>query len=136
VVHCQILSVIARRLKSMTRCIGMLMKFLRYILLSASLLVANIGCANLNKSEGRWFSEDKFAHFVGSALLAGAAAKEAQQQGHSDCSAAVIGVSVSLSIGAAKESYDKRIKQTRYSSKDMVWNTGGSLLGSLIGSDC
>lgn len=112
------------------------MKFPGYILLSTSLLATSFGCANLNKSGDGWFSEDKFAHFVGSALLAGAAAKEAQQRDHSDCSAAIIGVSVSLSIGAAKESYDKRIKQTRYSSKDMVWNTGGSLLGAIIGSDC
>ena len=97
---------------------------------------ANFGCATLERSEDGWFTEDKFAHFVGSALLAGAAAKRAQQLGNSDCSAAMIGMSVSLSIGAAKESYDKRIKHTRYSSKDMVWNAGGGLIGGLVGSDC
>ncbi|MGD8568750.1 MAG: hypothetical protein PVJ39_11715 [Gammaproteobacteria bacterium] len=71
-----------------------------------------------------------------STALAGALAKNAKNNGHDDCNAALIGFSITISIGAAKESFDKRYRNTFYSSRDMVWDTAGSLVGSLAGSGC
>jgi uncharacterized protein YfiM (DUF2279 family) len=48
----------------------------------------------------------------------------------------MIGVGVTLAIGAAKESYDKHIKRTYYSPRDMVWNIIGSSVGAMIATGC
>jgi putative lipoprotein len=97
------------------------------------------GCASAptaDTKEDPWFAKDKYTHFLVSTALAGALAKNAKNNGHDDCNAALIGFSVTISIGAAKESFDKRYRNTFYSSRDMVWDTAGSLVGSLAGSGC
>lgn len=86
--------------------------------------------------EDPWFGQDKFAHFTLSTLTSAVIAKAAKEDGKDNCDAALIGFTVTLSFGAAKESYDKRSKQTLYSYKDMSWNLLGSTLGSLAGSNC
>lgn len=98
----------------------------------------NAACATApaNHQEDSWFSQDKYAHFVLSGLTSGVIAKAAREDGQSKCDAALIGFSVTLSLGAAKESYDKRRKKTLYSFQDMTWNLMGSTLGSLAGSNC
>lgn len=96
------------------------------------------GCATppVNHQEDNWFSRDKYAHFLISTAASAALAKNAKNNGHEDCDAALIGFSITLSIGAAKESYDKRIKKTLYSTHDIVWDAAGSLLGSMAASGC
>lgn len=103
------------------------------------LLCGLVGCASApsaDRKEDPWFSKDKYAHFLVSTALAGALANNAKNNGHDDCNAALIGFSISISIGAAKESFDKRYRKTFYSSHDMVWDAAGSLVGSLAGSGC
>ena len=101
-------------------------------------VVLNASCATApaNHQEDSWFSQDKYAHFVLSGLTSGVIAKAAREDGQSKCDSAFIGFSVTLSLGAAKESYDKRRKKTLYSYQDMTWNLMGSALGSLAGSNC
>ncbi|MGD8886487.1 MAG: hypothetical protein PVF34_12760 [Gammaproteobacteria bacterium] len=108
-------------------------------LLGSLLLVIFLsGCAIQpgRDREDHWFARDKYAHFAVSTVASAALAKNAKNNGHDDCDAALIGFSITLSIGAAKETYDKRIKKTLYSARDMVWDTAGSLLGSLAASGC
>jgi len=102
------------------------------------LLCALSACATQNKNHLKddWDSPDKYAHFLLSTALSAAIANAAKNNGHDNCDAALIGFSVTLSLGAAKESYDKRKKKTLYSERDMVWNAAGSVVGSLLGSNC
>jgi len=101
-----------------------------------SLFLAGCATAPNNQQEDNWFGEDKVAHFVLSGLAGAAIAKAAKEEGEDNCDAALIGIGITMSLGAAKESYDKRHKKTFYSSHDMFWNLAGSTLGSLAGSNC
>ena len=70
-----------------------------------------------------WFGEDKKLHFVGSGILA-AAIKETTGNDN-------LGFAVSLSIGMMKEYYDyKHPTKHTASYKDLLWDIGGSTLGS------
>lgn len=102
------------------------------------LFVALVGCATQNENHRKddWFSDDKYKHFLLSTAISAAVANAAKSDDRENCEAALIGFSVTLTLGAAKESYDKRKKKTLYSDRDMVWNAAGSLAGSLLGSNC
>ena len=102
------------------------------------LLILLTGCAaqQQNQLKDDWFSKDKYAHFLISTAVSAAIANAAKNENRDNCDAALIGFSITLSLGAAKESYDKRRKKTLYSEKDMVWNAAGSTIGGLLGSNC
>lgn len=108
------------------------------IILLLLLLYTLSGCATQNKNHLKddWTSSDKYKHFLISTALSAAIANAAKSDSRDNCEAALIGFSVTLTLGAAKESYDKRKKKTLYSGKDMVWNAAGSAVGSLLGSNC
>lgn len=101
-----------------------------------SVLLTACATAPASHREDAWFSQDKYAHFVLSGITSAVVAKAAKEDGKDNCDAALIGFTVTLSLGAAKESYDKRRKKTLYSYHDMSWNLLGSTLGSLAGSNC
>lgn len=107
-------------------------------LLLASILLLQTGCAiaPAGHQEDAWFSKDKYAHFLVSGVTSAIIAKSAKDDGKDNCDAAFIGFAITLSLGAAKESYDKHYKKTLYSAHDMTWNLAGSALGSLAGSNC
>ena len=110
-------------------------RILNVLLLLSTLYLA--GCAaNPVKQHSAWFAKDKAFHFATSTALSAGLAATAKQQNQSDCDAALIGFSISLAIGAGKESYDKRVKKTLYSYRDMVWNMAGAAVGSLLASGC
>ena len=107
--------------------------------LSVILIVITLSAcavAPTNHKEDVWFSQDKYAHFVLSGITSAVIAKAAKDDGQDNCEAAFIGFGITLSLGAAKESYDKRHKKTLYSFHDMSWNLLGSTIGSLAGSNC
>jgi putative lipoprotein len=108
------------------------------ILTSCFLLFLLTACATApaNHREDDWFSKDKYAHFLLSGIASAAIAKAAKENGKDNCDAAMIGIGITLTLGAAKESYDKRRKKTLYSSHDMVWNLAGSTIGGLAGANC
>ncbi len=120
-----------------SNCKLLFIRKLRFLTGSLLLLVL-AGCATVpaNQQEDTWFGEDKYAHFLLSGLTSAAIAKAAKEDGRDNCDAAAIGFGITLSLGAAKESYDKRHKKTLYSSHDMVWNLAGSTIGSIAGSNC
>lgn len=88
------------------------------------------------KHNNPWFGKDKAVHFAVSTALAAGLTAAAKEHDRTNCDAALVGFSVSLAIGAGKESYDKRIKKTRYSYRDMVWNMAGATVGSVLASGC
>lgn len=100
------------------------------------LLLSSCAVTPPNHQEDNWFGEDKVAHFILSGLTSAIIAKTAKDDGKDNCDAALIGLTITMTIGAAKESYDKRRKKTLYSTHDMYWNLAGSTLGSLAGSNC
>ena len=83
-----------------------------------------------------WFGEDKLMHFGASAAIAAAVTNYKQHHGSSGCEAARIGFSVSLAIGAAKETSDKYIKRTYWSLKDFTWDVLGASVGTLAAGHC
>lgn len=112
--------------------------FYSKLVLLTLLLGTLFGCATQNESHRKddWFSDDKYKHFLLSTVISAGIANAAKDESRDNCEAALIGFSVTLALGAAKESYDKRKKKTLYSERDMVWNAAGSLTGSLLGSNC
>lgn len=118
------------------------MKRLSSLLLLTLFLVQTLsmlsGCATQQKNDvnDAWFAKDKYTHFLLSTAISAAIANAAKNNGNENCDAALIGFSVTLTLGAAKETYDKRKKGTFYSYRDMVWDAAGSATGSLLGSNC
>ncbi|WP_455197147.1 DUF2279 domain-containing protein [Kaarinaea lacus] len=107
------------------------------LLLALTLSIPS-GCATQQKNniDDAWFAKDKYTHFLLSTAISAAIANAAKNNGNENCDAALIGFSVTLTLGAAKETYDKRKKGTFYSYRDMVWDAAGSATGSLLGSNC
>lgn len=93
------------------------------------------GCATTPQTPqpDRWFGADKAKHFATSAALAAAFVDTSNNR---DCENVIVSVSAVLVIGTGKEIYDKNIKRTYFSYKDMIWNFLGSSLGALAASDC
>lgn len=117
-------------------------KQLRPVLFTTLLLLLALnvlsGCAthHAKDRDDKWFAEDKYKHFLVTTAISAAIASAARHNGNENCDAALIGFSVTLTIGAGKEIYDKRKRGTFYSYRDMVWDTAGSATGSLLGSNC
>ena len=66
-----------------------------------------------------WFAQDKYIHFTGSAITS------AVITGVTGCNRTVA-VGITFALGAFKEFTD-----VRFSYKDLVWDIGGMLLGTL-----
>ena len=114
-------------------------KWLRvFCVISYACVITLSGCSmiQIDHQKDDWFGPDKYTHLAVTTAISAAAAKAAREEGHDNCDAALIGFSISMTIGAGKEIYDKRKRKTRYSYRDMIWNTAGSTLGSLAGSNC
>lgn len=83
-----------------------------------------------------WYGIDKLAHFSVSAAIAAGVTNYKERHGSSGCAAARMGFAITLSIGAGKELYDKKIKKTFWSWEDMTWDAIGATVGSLAAADC
>jgi putative lipoprotein len=93
-------------------------------------------CATVSNDQDAWFGEDKARHFVVAAVLGAGVTAAAQQHDVADCDAPTVGVVTVIGFGAGKEVYDKRVKGTYWSWKDMTWNVVGATVGSLAASRC
>ena len=94
------------------------------------------GCSTFNHQDDYWLGEDKLKHFAASAAIAAASTQIAKNQDKEKCNAALIGFSLSLGVGTAKEAKDMWIDHRYFSGKDMVANTLGAIAGSLAVSGC
>ena len=108
---------------------------MKIILLLLSLSVG-FGCASQSTLRNEWLGADKVLHFGISTALAAAVTRHELNRGRSDCDARRIGFTVSISAGALKELYDKKIKKTFWSFEDMGWDLLGATVGSVAASDC
>jgi putative lipoprotein len=97
------------------------------ILVTSIISLCLTGCATVNHPDDHWFARDKAYHFaVASAISAGATLAA----GDSDA-APVIGVGVAMAFGAGKETYDRDVKKTYWSWKDLAWDLAGAAAGAL-----
>ncbi len=99
-----------------------------------SLLIS--GCASVNSREENWFGTDKFYHFSAAAAIGAGISAMTEDRGKSDCTAPVFGITAALAAGTGKELYDRKIKKTYWSWKDMFWTLLGGTAGSLAVSRC
>ena len=107
-----------------------------FYLLSIILFLTVSGCATTRCYHDNFFGKDKLYHFTASGVIGAGVTAVSRNNGISDYKAPVIGVSVSIGIGAGKEFYDLTVKETYWSWKDIVWNLIGSSVGSYAVSEC
>jgi len=89
------------------------------------------GCAGSNCQSDPWFGADKIYHFCGGAVIGGGTTAIAEHNGWSEGEARGLAFGVTLSLGAAKETYDLTVKKTGWSWKDLIWTAAGTLAGNL-----
>lgn len=92
------------------------------------------GCMTFGDPQDRWFSRDKAYHFTAGCLIAAAGTGAAHEMDQPRDQAVVVGFSVSLGAGAAKELYDGTVKRTYWSWKDMAWDLIGAAAGCAVGA--
>lgn len=80
--------------------------------------------------------QDEVKHLLVSAAIAATVAHQVKLNGASSCGAAGAGVVVTLAIGALKEQYDRDVKGTEWSNRDMLWNLVGASVGALAVAQC
>jgi len=102
--------------------------------LSAILLFLN-ACAIQSPTKPIQWQEDKIKHFTATTFISAAAASH-EREFDRDCPAAGRSILFTMSIGAAKETYDKYIKKTFWDWEDMTWNLIGSTLGAAVAAHC
>jgi putative lipoprotein len=90
------------------------------------------GCAGSNRLSDPWFGADKIYHFCGGGVVGGGVTAIAEHNGWSEGEARGLAFGVTLSLGAAKETYDLTVKKTGWSWKDLIWTAAGTLAGNLI----
>ncbi|RMF94757.1 MAG: hypothetical protein D6734_07035 [Candidatus Schekmanbacteria bacterium] len=91
-----------------------------------------LGCTALKNDKDQWLSKDKAYHFLAAGAISASATAISKKGKLSDAESTLVGVSITLAAGTGKESYDKKIKKTFFSWKDMIFNLLGALTGSLI----
>jgi len=100
------------------------------------LVMSLSACATTPHPNDEWFGNDKMRHFLVSSVIGAGFTKMAANNGVAPCDSIYVGISASLAIGAGKEWYDKKIRKTYFSWKDMFWDFAGGTLGSFATREC
>lgn len=103
------------------------MKACVLFLLVVTVLVT--GCATASPQNDSWFGRDKAKHFLTAGLISGASAVIADKRGKDNDESFYFAFGTTISLGAAKEVYDLKIRKTGWSWKDLAWDTLGALAG-------
>lgn len=97
------------------------------------LLLLTTGCASFRHPDDPWWGPDKAKHFASSfAVAAGTTMALASSTGEDQAMTA--GIGTTMALGTGKELYDRDIKHTYFSGKDLAWDLIGSLLGGFAGA--
>ncbi|MDP2984721.1 MAG: hypothetical protein Q8O92_15490 [Candidatus Latescibacter sp.] len=107
--------------------------FLRIALLSilsVIILFLSSGCAPIFVKNDPWLGRDKLYHFVCTGAIGAGTTFAARSNGEPRSTAPVYGISAALTVGAGKEWYDLKIKNTFWSWKDFTWDIIGGTAGS------
>lgn len=94
------------------------------------------GCATVKENNDNWLGRDKLYHFATAGVVGAGVSYVSRENGIAACSAPLIGISITLGLGAGKELYDKYGKKSFWSWQDMFWNFLGGTVGSMIVSKC
>jgi len=87
------------------------------------------GCATASPQNDSWFGRDKAKHFLAASVISGAAAVIADKRGMDTDESFYFAFGITLSLGAGKEAYDLKIRNTGWSWNDLVWDTLGAVAG-------
>ncbi len=101
-----------------------------FLILITTLFVLIQGCAPVFVKHDPWFGRDKLYHFVCTGAIGAGTTFAARSNGESRRAAPVYGISAALTVGAGKEWYDLKIKETYWSWKDFTWDIIGGTVGS------
>lgn len=96
------------------------------------IFLTQISSADNNKKDS-WLGKDKFQHFAVSAFYSGGISIVGNR--HFDMTrdnSIILGASVTISLGGAKEIYDRSRPEETSSIKDFIWDIGGTLVGAVI----
>jgi uncharacterized protein YfiM (DUF2279 family) len=104
---------------------------LRHVILAVA-LVLGAGCATANHPDDRWFGRDKVYHFTTGALIGAGVTALAGEDELSDVEAGARGTGAALIAGAGKEWFDRDVRKTYWSWKDLAWDLLGGLAGSFV----
>lgn len=97
------------------------------------ILLAGTACATRPEYyRDDFWGRDKVYHAVASAVIGGGAAAAARNNGMDGIRAPMIGISVATTVGAGKEWYDYRIRETFWSWKDLFWDVAGGTAGAWL----
>jgi putative lipoprotein len=110
--------------------IQVLKRDFRLIGLAGLTLLLLSGCTTPPVNSDAWLGKDKLYHFVATTAIGAGACLAAQDNGASTAKAPIIGISVAIGVGAAKEGYDQWVRHTYWSWKDLVWDVIGGVCGS------
>lgn len=102
------------------------------LVISVILFLAQQSYAN-DGNKDHWFGKDKFEHFTISAFYSGGIAVIANR--HFDMNkddSIILGVGITISLGGAKEIYDRSRPGETSSIKDFIWDIGGVVVGGLL----
>lgn len=89
-------------------------------------------CSGCASPGDQWFGKDKAAHLAVSTAISAAATRAAIDSGESAPRAHAQAVGVVLVVGLGKEGYDREVRGTGWSWRDMVWNLLGGVLGGAL----
>ena len=105
----------------------------RIIVIAVLVIITAGNCLAGDTGDDRWLANDKLRHFGYSAFLAGGSSIIANRhfdRGRDD--SMVIGFSISVSLGAAKETIDYHKPGETSSYKDLVWDIAGAVTGIVL----
>jgi putative lipoprotein len=97
-------------------------------ILTVSIILS--GCAAAFQEDDPWFGPDKVYHFVCAGAIGAGTTVAAKSNGMSRHDSPVLGISAAVTIGAGKEFYDLKVKETYWSWKDFIWDILGGAAGS------
>lgn len=90
------------------------------------------GCQSFHFANDNWKGKDKAQHFLFSMVASAGANAYADHQNYGHREGLLIGLSVSISLGVAKELYDSRPEGTGWSWHDFTYDVAGAVAGSLL----
>lgn len=82
----------------------------------------------------RLFGEDKWTHFLVSALATAVSAAGAEAAGLDDDASLAVGAGAGLTLGVGKELWDRTTPTGRPSALDLLWDAAGVGLGVWVAS--
>ena len=105
-------------------------RFTKCMVLTGCLLTS--GCASLTTGRDPWLGRDKGQHFAAAFLISAGGGSMLRQNGMDASDAGFAGFGVALSMGLGKEWYDRSVRRSFWSWRDLVWDVAGAAAGAWL----